>query len=114
MRMPTANIEAVFPATPLQQGLLYHSLLGDDGGVYVTQQVIDLRGELDVEAFRACWRRVAARRQILRSSFHWKRTEQPLLERGVSKAARYPVAQRASLPRPGGRDRAGRARSTRR
>jgi|GEM_PF-1519389 len=77
--MPTANIEAVFPATPLQQGLLYHSLLGDDGGVYVTQQVIDLRGELDVEAFRACWRRVAARRQILRSSFHWKRTEQPLL-----------------------------------
>ncbi|SFK58268.1 non-ribosomal peptide synthetase [Methylocapsa palsarum] len=71
-------IEDAYPLTPLQQGLLFHALYEPGSGVYVEQMICTFRGELDVAAFRAAWRRAAARHPVLRTSFLWDGFESPL------------------------------------
>ncbi|WP_447639632.1 non-ribosomal peptide synthase/polyketide synthase [Pandoraea norimbergensis] len=65
------NVEATYPATPLQSGLLFHSLMQSGRGVYVNQKRLTLRGSLDHERMRDAWTRVMARHAILRTHFSW-------------------------------------------
>ncbi|GAA2661125.1 hypothetical protein GCM10010412_033970 [Nonomuraea recticatena] len=61
------ELEDVLPATPLQQGLYFHSL--SDPGVYTVQQVIELAGPADADALRAALRRLVERHAPLRAGF---------------------------------------------
>ncbi len=72
------NIEAVYPLSPTQQGMLFHSLLAPESGVYVEQLWCNLSGCLDVAAFERAWQHVVARHAPLRSAFAWKSQEKPL------------------------------------
>ena len=69
------DVEAVAALSPMQQGLLFHSLLDPDAGVYVNQHVISLRGLLDPVAFEHAWREIVRRHQIFRASFHWEQVD---------------------------------------
>lgn len=71
------NIEAIYPLSPLQEGMLFHSLYAPHSGVYVVQLCYRLAGRLNVEAFAHAWSEVIARHQILSTSFHWDR-DKPL------------------------------------
>jgi amino acid adenylation domain-containing protein/non-ribosomal peptide synthase protein (TIGR01720 family) len=64
------KIANVYPSTPMQAGLHYHSQI--DPSAYVVQSYPIIRGELDVEAFRAAWTDVVARHDILRTAFEGK------------------------------------------
>ena len=57
--------EDLYPATGLQQGMLFHSLL--DAGSYVTQVSFRIRG-LDVSAFRQSWEQVVAAHSVFRTA----------------------------------------------
>ncbi|WP_019927285.1 non-ribosomal peptide synthetase [Nocardia sp. BMG111209] len=61
-----AGIENAYPLTPTQLGMLFHSLLDADSGVYFEQIVHALDGELDVAAYQRAWQQVADRHEILR------------------------------------------------
>ena len=76
--MDRRNIEAVYPLSPMQQGMLFHSLAEPDSGVYFEQLTCSLRGDLDVPAFVRAWERVVERHGALRTSFVWKRTDKTL------------------------------------
>ena len=67
------DIEAVYPLSPMQQGMLFHTLYHPEAGQYFEQMSATFRGELDVEAFRQAWQRVIDRNAILRTSFVWKK-----------------------------------------
>ncbi|NOX38152.1 MAG: amino acid adenylation domain-containing protein [Calditrichaeota bacterium] len=67
------DIEAVYPLSPMQQGMLFHTLYHPEAGQYFEQMSATFRGELDVEAFRRAWQRVIDRNAILRTSFVWKK-----------------------------------------
>ena len=69
------DVEAVAALSPMQQGLLFHSLLDPGAGVYVNQHVISLRGQLDPIAFERAWREIVRRHQIFRASFHWEQVD---------------------------------------
>jgi amino acid adenylation domain-containing protein/non-ribosomal peptide synthase protein (TIGR01720 family) len=73
------DIEAVAALSPMQQGLLFHSLLDPGAGVYVNQHVISLRGPLDTGAFERAWREVVRRHQVFRASFHWEDVDTALM-----------------------------------
>ncbi|WP_199139131.1 non-ribosomal peptide synthetase [Delftia sp. ASV31] len=62
---------AVLALTPLQHGLLYHSLRAPDDQVYFDQLTLTLQGPLDPAALRRAWEAVVARHGVLRTSFHW-------------------------------------------
>jgi amino acid adenylation domain-containing protein/non-ribosomal peptide synthase protein (TIGR01720 family) len=68
------QIERIYPLTPLQQGLVFHSMLGSGTDAYHEQVTCSIRGPLDAAAFRRAWTAVLDRHGALRTSIHW--TEQ--------------------------------------
>ena len=72
------NVEDVYPLSPMQEGMLYHTIAGPGTGVFVDQICMDLSGELDVEALRAAWKRLVERHATLRTAFLWDGLDQPL------------------------------------
>jgi len=71
--MHTLNsIEDQYALSPMQQGMLFHTLLDRSEGLYVDHAIFDLPGhDLNVGAFRRAWEYVVARHHSLRTSFHW-------------------------------------------
>ena len=67
-----------YPATPLQQGMLFHTLEAPGSGVYVIQVSLALGRDLDSAAFERAWVRVVQRHRALRTSFAWSGVETPL------------------------------------
>ena len=60
----------VWPLSPLQEGLLFHSLYDEQGpDVYLVQQVLELSGPLDVEVLRASGQALLGRHVNLRACF---------------------------------------------
>src|SRR5438105_1523582 len=76
--MKVENIEAVYELSPIQEGMLFHTLFDPQSGVYVEQMVCTLHGALDVYAFERAWQHVEDRHPVLRSSFHWEELDKPL------------------------------------
>src|SRR5689334_10684903 len=67
-----------YPLSPMQQGMLFHSLYAPQSGVYVQQLICTFREPLNVSAFERAWKHIVQRHTILRTSFHWKDSGQPL------------------------------------
>ncbi|MGY6120420.1 amino acid adenylation domain-containing protein (plasmid) [Paraburkholderia strydomiana] len=78
LRLPLGGVADIYPATPLQQGLLYHSELQQGEGVYVNQLLLTLGGRLDAAALRAAWQAAIARHDMLRTRFEWRHGEAAL------------------------------------
>ena len=76
--MKKDNIESVYELSPVQQGMLFHSLYAPSSGVYVVQECIRLRGKLEVASFERAWQQVVDRHPTLRTSFHWRELEKPV------------------------------------
>ncbi|MFG6175962.1 amino acid adenylation domain-containing protein [Halomonas sp. THAF12] len=66
--MPLDNLADLYPLSPMQQGMLFHSLYDEAGRAYLIQLRVDIDG-LDAARFQAAWRAVLARHDILRSGF---------------------------------------------
>ena len=76
--MATRNLEDIYPLSPLQEGILFHSLYAPESGVYVEQLSCALTGPLDAAAFARAWERVIERHAVLRTAFVWKSQKRPL------------------------------------
>ncbi|HEX5886575.1 MAG TPA: amino acid adenylation domain-containing protein, partial [Pyrinomonadaceae bacterium] len=74
----TRQIEAIYPLSPMQQGMLFHTIYAPQSGVYFHQVRCILEGELDVSSLRDAWQRVLDRHAILRTAFVWEHRKQPL------------------------------------
>ena len=63
------QVEAVYALSPLQQGMLFHSLYATDVSAYVVQLTAVLRGPLDAAAFEQSWQAVVNHHSVLRTAF---------------------------------------------
>ncbi|HVR96912.1 MAG TPA: condensation domain-containing protein, partial [Thermoanaerobaculia bacterium] len=72
------TIEDIYPLSPMQQGMLFHTLYAPEAGSNVFQMSCLLKGDLDRAAFRRALARVIERHAVLRTSFLWESVEQPL------------------------------------
>ena len=73
--VPAAEIEDVYPLTPMQEGLLLHTLLEPGTGLYYMQDRYRINSALDPERFTLAWQAVVARHEALRASFSWNAGE---------------------------------------
>ncbi|MGH3611482.1 MAG: amino acid adenylation domain-containing protein, partial [Pseudonocardia sp.] len=72
------SVEDIHPLTPLQAGILFHSLVDADSGAYVDQARLLLDGVSDPHALGAACQRVADRTPALRSAVVWDGVDEPL------------------------------------
>ncbi|HEX8617625.1 MAG TPA: amino acid adenylation domain-containing protein, partial [Thermoanaerobaculia bacterium] len=74
----TGEVQDIYPLTPMQQGLLFHSLESSEADLYVEQLQGELRGVLDPHAFERAWQEVIRRHDVFRTSFVWEELDEPL------------------------------------
>ena len=67
-----------YPLSPLQQGILFHTLYSPEASLYVNQICYRLQGSLDVNILKQTWQQLSERHSILRTVFVWQNLPQPL------------------------------------
>lgn len=72
------NIENIFPLTPLQKGLLFHSLYNPESAVYFEQLSCLLQGNVSVSAVNQAWQTLIDRHSILRTAIVTKGQTEPV------------------------------------
>jgi amino acid adenylation domain-containing protein len=72
------DIESIYPLSPMQEGMLFHTLYAPESDVYFEQLSCTIRGTLNTGALVRAWQRVIERHPVLRTLFIWKRREKPL------------------------------------
>lgn len=85
------NIEAVYPLSPMQEGMLFHYIYNPESATYFEQFSCTLKGELSTEAFAYGWKEVIRRHPALRTAFVYKKTEKML--QVVHKEVDFPLTQ---------------------
>lgn len=71
-------IEDLYPLTPMQEGMLFHTLLNPGSGIYLMQQHYTWDGPLNLDRLVEAWGRVIDRHPILRTAYIWKDLKRPL------------------------------------
>lgn len=72
------NVADIYPLTPTQLGMLYHTLRDPESNHYFEQVRCDLSGPLKIGCFREAWEAVVRHHPPLRTLFLWEGVEQPL------------------------------------
>ncbi|MEU0334314.1 non-ribosomal peptide synthase/polyketide synthase [Streptomyces sp. NPDC006193] len=85
------DVEDLLPLTPLQEGMLFHRLVGGPDDVYVDQAALLLEGVTDPGALALAWQRVADRTPALRTRVVWEDVPVPL--QVVHRRVTVPVEQ---------------------
>ncbi len=83
------HIESIYPLSPMQEGMLFHTLMNPGTGIYLMQNRYLLEGDLNYEAFVRAWDLVFDRHPVLRTSFVWKSQKRPL--QAVHKQVDVPI-----------------------
>ncbi|MDW0358486.1 amino acid adenylation domain-containing protein [Halomonas venusta] len=65
------NIEDVYPLSPTQEGMFFHSLEAEEPGLYVNQLNVDVSG-LDADRLVRAWQAMVERHATLRTGFLWQ------------------------------------------
>ncbi|MGS0743754.1 amino acid adenylation domain-containing protein [Glaciimonas sp. GG7] len=92
MRLPAAarEVEDIYPATPLQQGLLFHALYAPQEVSYVNQLSMTLT-DPDADRLAAAWQAALDKHAILRTGFWHDGVAKP--QQIVHRAARLVMAR---------------------
>jgi amino acid adenylation domain-containing protein len=72
------NVEDIYPLTPTQAGILFHTLQAPNSGVYFQHYTCELVGSINLGFFRRAWEDVISRHPVLRTAFLWEGLDEPL------------------------------------
>ncbi|NEQ65704.1 MAG: amino acid adenylation domain-containing protein, partial [Symploca sp. SIO2D2] len=72
------NIESLYPLSPMQGGLLFHTLYAPDSGVYIEQILLTFTDNLNADALKHSWQKIVQRHGALRTLFVWEDLEEPV------------------------------------
>ncbi|SCY82250.1 Condensation domain-containing protein, partial [Nitrosospira sp. Nl5] len=89
LSLPAGQLEDLYPLSPMQSGMLFHSVFDNEAGVYLNQLRVDIEA-VDIARFKAAWQAAIDRHEILRTGFlHESKT--PL--QWVAKTAELPCVE---------------------
>jgi amino acid adenylation domain-containing protein len=72
------DIEAIYPLSSVQAGMLFHTLYQPESRIYFEQFRMTISGDLNAAIFEQAWQQVIQRHPALRTLFVWKNRKQPL------------------------------------
>ncbi|MEM7112064.1 MAG: amino acid adenylation domain-containing protein [Chloroflexota bacterium] len=72
------DVEEIMPLTPMQAGMLFHSLYAPQSGVNITQLCLTVTEGVAEAMMRETWQAIVDTHPPLRTSFHWKEVSTPV------------------------------------
>lgn len=72
------NIQAIYPLTPMQEGMLYHTIEMPGADIYFQQFACKIEGLDDPKKWQKSWQEVAQNHPIMRTLFTWENRPKPL------------------------------------
>ncbi|GHG32198.1 MULTISPECIES: non-ribosomal peptide synthetase [Amycolatopsis] len=80
------TVEDIYPLTPMQSGMVFHSLVDGAAGTYLNQVRLRLTGIADPERLARAWQQVVADTPVLRTRVVWEGLDEPVqvVERSVT------------------------------
>ena len=88
-----ANIQDIYPLAPLQEGILFHHLLRQEGDAYLVRSLLEFDNRDRLDAFLHALQHVIDRHDILRTALRWLDLPQAL--QIVHRRAPLPVRELA-------------------
>ncbi|MGY0554054.1 amino acid adenylation domain-containing protein [Vreelandella sp. 2A-K22] len=73
-----SNIQDIYPLAPLQEGILFHHRLQEEGDAYVTPRLLGFGSRGRLEAFIVGFNQLIARHDILRTAVLWEGVREPV------------------------------------
>eukprot|EP01125_Pyxidicula_operculata_P018052 TRINITY_DN6394_c0_g2_i1.p1 TRINITY_DN6394_c0_g2~~TRINITY_DN6394_c0_g2_i1.p1 ORF type:complete len:4557 (+),score=1106.77 TRINITY_DN6394_c0_g2_i1:1-13671(+) len=73
-------IEDMYPLTPMQQGMFFHTVMEPHSEQYITQihWSLDMTKGVDLELWKECWSMIFNRYAIFRTAFVWEGVDSPI------------------------------------
>ncbi|QXH91355.1 amino acid adenylation domain-containing protein [Pseudomonas shahriarae] len=68
LSLPIQQIEDLYPLSPMQQGMMFHTLEASEAAAYINQTAVPVSG-LDIARFTDAWNTAVERHEILRTGF---------------------------------------------
>jgi len=72
------ELEDIYKLSPLQSGILFHSLYQEDSAAYIVQFACDFVNGLGIGDFENAWKQLIARHSILRTVFFYNVFDEPV------------------------------------
>ncbi|WP_428844670.1 amino acid adenylation domain-containing protein, partial [Pseudomonas syringae] len=73
-----ANVQDIYPLSPLQEGILYHHLSAERGDPYLLQSLFAFDSQEHVDDFARALQFVIQRHDILRTALVWEGLDEPM------------------------------------
>ncbi|WP_106795022.1 non-ribosomal peptide synthetase [Aquimarina sp. Aq78] len=70
--------DSIYKLSPLQEGMLFHSLYDEDAKAYIVQLTMDFPKGVDTEILKSAWNHIIDNHSILRSAFFYKELSVPV------------------------------------
>ncbi|UFP96150.1 non-ribosomal peptide synthetase [Gloeobacter morelensis] len=68
----------LYPLSPTQRGMLFHTLYAPEAGVYVGHLSLTLHTDLSIPVFKRAWQQLLERHPVLRTIFVWEDLDEPV------------------------------------
>ncbi|MDX3187036.1 non-ribosomal peptide synthase/polyketide synthase [Streptomyces sp. MN03-5084-2B] len=72
------EVEDIYPLTPMQSGMVFHSLVDGAAGTYLNQVRLRLTGITEPERLARAWQQVVADTPVLRTRVVWEGLDEPV------------------------------------
>uniref|UniRef100_UPI001FC91668 condensation domain-containing protein n=1 Tax=Xenorhabdus vietnamensis TaxID=351656 RepID=UPI001FC91668 len=93
------KVEAIYPATSLQQGFVYHHLSQPHDDAYRVQLLLDYHQAIDIDMYIKAWSLTSLRFPVLRTAFDWEGDIWQIITSGASiDAANFTLKDLSGLP----------------
>ncbi len=73
-----ANVQDVYPLAPLQEGILFHHMLGGEGDPYLGRSTYRFESRERLDAYLAALEAIIARHDVLRTAVAWEGLPEPV------------------------------------
>src|SRR5215472_426547 len=76
--MNVQEIEDLYSLSPLQHGMLFHTVRDPNSGVYTDQLLFRIRGDIDRVLLERAWNEIVSRHSALRTAFVYEGLREPV------------------------------------